>query len=688
MKIENRTLLICNCEGTMALDPKALAKAFGAKQAPDIHSHLCRAGIEDYQKALGDGEPLLVACTQEAPLFRELAEESGNAGLLSFTNIRERAGWCDKGNASAKIAALLAVACLDSTPAGQMTLQSDGMCLVYGAGQAALDVARKLSGRLDVTLLLSDASDIIPPSIGEISIYSGEITAASGHFGNFEIVVDKYAPLVPSSKASLDFMMARDGAASKCALIFDMSGGTPLLSAYEKRDGYFHVDPNHAPGISEAMFEISDLVGEFEKPLYVNYNRDVCAHSRSGITGCSKCLDLCPASAITPDEDGVLFDPAICGGCGSCHSVCPTGAVSYDYPNRADIITRAQTLAAMYLKAGGKRPVLLLHDEHHGSELISALARFGRGLPPHVLPLSVHEITLGGHDLFAPVLSAGFEQIVLLGTERKRQDYTGLEAQIELMNTIMSALGHKGGPRIQLLAEDDPDKFETALYGLEKLKALPADPALPVGDKRTIARAGLAKLNETAPKPQEQIALPDGAPYGRIQINADGCTLCLACVSSCPANALLDNPDKPQVRFVEQACVQCGICKTACPESVITLEPRFDFTPAALSPAILNEEEPFNCIRCDKPFGTKSTVERIMAQLAGKHSMFAEGDSAKLIQMCDDCRIQTHAESDHNPLAGGPRPQVRTTEDYLEAEEAASQSGNGLTANDFLMDDD
>ena len=688
MKIENRTLVLCNCEGTMTLDGKALAKALGSKQAPDIHSHLCRAGIEDFQKELSNGEPVLVACTQESPLFRELAEESGDTELLSFTNIRERAGWCGSANATAKIAALLAEAALENTPAGQITLASDGICLVYGAGQAALDVARKLSGRLNVTLLLTNADDIIPPSIGEIAIYSGEISAASGHFGDFEIVVDKYAPVVPSSKASLEFMMARDGASSKCALILDMSGGTPLLSSHERRDGYFHVDPNHPAGLAQAMFEISDLVGEFEKPLYVTYNREICAHARSEITGCSKCLDLCPASAITPDEDGVLFDPAICGGCGSCNSVCPTGAVSYTYPNRADLITRAQTLSSTFLKAGGKRPVLLVHDEHHGSDIISAMARFGRGLPPNVLPLSVHEITLMGHDFFAPALTAGYEHIVLLGSERKRQDYLGLETQIDLINSVMTSLGHKKGPCVHLVAQDDPDALDGVLYGLEKLKPLPAEAFLPVGDKRTIARGSLTKLNETAPAPQEQIALPEGAPYGRIQIDTEGCTLCLACVSSCPANALLDNPDKPQVRFVEQACVQCGICKSACPESVIALEPRFDFTPAALSPAVLNEEEPFDCIRCGKPFGTKSSVERIMSQLAGKHAMFSKGDSAKLIQMCDDCRIITHAESDDNPLAAGARPQIRTTEDYLAAEEASAKNGSNLTADDFLMDDD
>ena len=62
MKIGNRKLLLCNCEDTMALDPKALKKAFnsalGTSQAPDIHSHLCRAETAIFQSALDDGEPV------------------------------------------------------------------------------------------------------------------------------------------------------------------------------------------------------------------------------------------------------------------------------------------------------------------------------------------------------------------------------------------------------------------------------------------------------------------------------------------------------------------------------------------------------------------------------------------------------------------------------------------------------
>ena len=70
------------------------------------------------------------------------------------------------------------------------------------------------------------------------------------------------------------------------------------------------------------------------------------------------------------------------------------------------------------------------------------------------------------------------------------------------------------------------------------------------------------------------IPLPPGAPFGAVTVDKDKCTLCLACVSACPASALQDNPNAPQLRFIEKNCVQCGLCATTCPEDAITLVPR------------------------------------------------------------------------------------------------------------------
>lgn len=683
MKLQDRTVLVCNCERTMSLDAKALKAALGADAEPTIYQHLCRTQIDGFAKGLESGGRVLVACTQEAPLFREVAQENKADTELAFVNIRERAGWCaDKDKATAKIAALLAEAALDITPTGTRTLVSDGMCLIYGAGQQALEVARKLSGRLNVSLLLSDADDVIPPASADVPVYQGRIVQAQGHMGAFEVVVDDYAPMLPSSKDGAQFMMARNGASSTCSLIFDMSGGAPLFTGHDKRDGYVRVDPGDRGVVAEAMFAITDLVGEFEKPIYVDYDGDICAHSRNQKTGCTNCLDNCPAGAISPNGDTVRIDADICGGCGSCSATCPTGAASYAFPHREDLIRRIQVLVSTYLGAGGKRPILLVHDDGHGSEMIGAMARYGRGLPVNVLPLSVYTVTQIGHDALAAAFVAGAEQVVVLGAPDKRDELPALDSQIALMAAFLGALGYDGAEqRMRILVEQDPDRVETELYDLPALRAFTPASFSPVGGKRTVARAALGKLAEQAPASAEIVPLPQGAPYGRVGIDASGCTLCLACVSCCPADALHDNPDQPQVRLIESACVQCGLCAKTCPEKVITLEPRINFAAGAMTPQVLHEEEPFHCVSCGKPFGTRSTVERISKQLAGKHAMFQDAEAQKLIQMCDSCRITAQADKLSNPFAMGERPRVRTTEDYVAVREGR------LKADDFLIDE-
>ncbi len=676
----------------MKLDAKAIGNALDLDQTPEICSHLCRTEVDKFADALKTDEPLLVACTQEAPLFRELAEEAGKPDQVAFTNIRERAGWTtDKSKTAPKIAALLAEASLETAAPGAMPIVSDGLCLVYGAGQQALDVARKLNTRLNVSLMLTSTDDLIPPSVVDVPIYRGKISAAAGHFGAFEVVVDGYAPAMPSSRSELGFVMPRDGASSTCSVILDLSGGDALLPSHEKRDGYFRVDPANAVAVAEAMFEISDMAGEFEKPIYVNYNGDICAHSRSTKIGCNKCLDVCPASAITSAGDIVEIDHAVCGGCGACSSVCPTGAVTYMMPQRDDLTKRVQSLLGTYLEAGGKAPTLLVHDERHGADMIGAISRFGRGLPAGTIPFTVNEVTQIGHDWMAVALASGATDIVCMADPKKLDEIAGLQAQIELMTALMDGMGYGTQGRLSVIDAADPDSVEETLWDRARPDTLQAHRFSALPGKRETARTALDALNADAPAPQEIIELPAGAPYGRISINTEGCTLCLSCVSACPAGALADHADKPSVRFVEQACVQCGLCRTTCPESVITLEPRYSFSPEALSPSILHEEEPFECIKCGKPFGTKSTIERIVAQLAGKHRMFADEDAQSLIKMCDNCRIVHQATSTNDPFAlAGGQPRVVRTEDYLEEEESVKAGGKrtSLTADDFLINDD
>lgn len=659
MQANSRRVVVCNCRQTMTLDGGSMAATLATAE-PFVHTELCRAQLENFRAACRTGEPLLIGCTQEAPLFAEIAGEAG-AGDLAFVNIRERAGWSDEGRrATAKMAALIAEAALDLQPTPAVTLKSDGVALVYGAGETALAAARRLAQRLNVTCLLTRADDALPPRVMDFPVFRGTVRQAKGHLGAFEVAIDGFAAAMPSSRAALAFDPGRDGAVSNCDVILDLSGGASLFAASARRDGYLRVEPSDKVALERALFEIADLVGEFEKPRYARLDPAICAHSRNGIVGCRNCLDVCPTGAIVPDGDHVAIDPYICIGHGACASVCPTGAVAFDLPAGDGVFARLRMLVLTYLSAGGAAPVLLIHDPEFGDETISAIARTGRGLPAHVLPFAIAEITAVGLDLLLTALAYGVAQVLVIASPQHRDALAPLRRHAGMIDAVFSGLGFEPG---RMIIDDglDPAGLETALYAAPPQPVAPAKYAV-IGDKRTTLRLALTHLHAAAPRPAEMIPLPDGAPFGLVALDANACTLCLACVGACPTGALGDNPERPQLSFLEVNCVQCGLCRATCPERAISLVPRLNFAAASTRKIVLKEEEPFACARCGKPFGVRTTIERMIERLAG-HSMFAAPGRLDLLKLCEDCRVAAQFEAEA-PMASKPRQPPRTADDY------------------------
>jgi ferredoxin len=663
MESDGRTVLVCSCEGTMPLDGDTPAKLCCIAPGPVAHQ-LCRSEIDRFLEALDAGRLVVVACTQEAPLFDEHREDHRPEADLAFVNIRERAGWSDEAaHAMPKIAALLAEAGVKAPPAPSVALKSEGVVLIYGRDESAIEVGRQLMDRLDVTVLLTRPDGVIPPRVTEFPVLKGTITHATGHLGAFELEVDDYAVPLPSSRGALAFGPSRPGAKSRCDLILDLTGGTPLFPAHGKRDGYLRPDPGNPAEVQKAVFRCADLVGDFDKPRYVDFRAELCAHSRNRQTGCTRCLEVCPTGAIRPDGDHVAIDPFVCAGCGSCAAVCPTGAATYALPAPDMLLERLRTLLRTYHDAGGRDAVLLVHDTDHGEPLIDLLARCGNGLPARAIPFAVNAASQLGLEFLAAAFAFGAAELRVLLPGRPDGDRLALARQIGLAETVLSGLGFGSG-RVGTIETDDPDCLGTELRTLpHRSGSIPAG-FLPLGDKRNLTRLVLRQLHAAAPEPVERLPLAAGAPFGRIDVAAEGCTLCLACVSVCPTGALSDHSERPMLRFTEDACVQCGLCRTTCPERVITLAPQLNFADEARRPVVIKEEEPCHCIRCGKPFGTKASVERVIARLAGKHWMFEAGGMVDRIRMCADCRAVSQAESSVDPYAGPARPRVRTTEDY------------------------
>lgn len=659
----------------MPLDADAIGR--GCKGATiEVANHLCRAEIGRFASAAAKGGDITVACTQETPVFTEVAAENGGSVALSFANIRENAGWSkDTKAAGPKIAALLAAAAVSMPEVPLVPLASEGVILIYGHDEKAIEAAKLLKDRLDVTVLLSKPGAVEPARLSEFPVAKGTIVSARGHLGAFELTVDDYALPAPSSRDKLEFDLGREGAKSRCDLILDLSGGIPLFPAHELRDGYLRADPNDPSAILRAVMKAGDLVGTFDKPRYITFTESLCAHSRSKIVGCNRCLNLCPTGAITPNGDHVAIDANVCAGCGACAAVCPTGAAAYALPPVDALIGKIRTLLSAYREAGGANPVLLLHDGDHGLPMIEMLARHSDGLPANVIPLQVNEVTQIGLETFAAAFAYGAASMRLLMRARLRHETDGTVRNIAYADTILKGLGF-GENKVTTIETDDPDALGQTLYAVAQTKSHTKTATfMPLGRKRDVMRSALRELQSIAPTPVDVIALPDHAPFGKIEVNAEGCTLCLACVSACPTGALSDNPEKPMLKFAEDACVQCGLCMATCPEKVISLHPQMDFRAATAEPRIMKEEEPFECIRCSKPFGTKSTIERITAKLEGRHWMFqGRAQRLDLLKMCEDCRGIVAIEESFDPHEAPMRPHVRTTEDYLREREEAKKS--------------
>jgi len=667
MSLEGKTLKVCSCNRTVGIDAKALASALKSGTPLVVHDQLCRKDAPAFQSALGDAD-VIVACTQEAALFGELAEQAGARANLKFVNVREQAGWTSEG-ALPKIAALVAMAALpEPEPAPAVEFKSGGELLIIGPAEAALEWAERLSPELAVSVLLTGTGGELPLE-RKYPVWSGRVSKLAGWLGAFEVEWRQENPIdlevctrcnacvraCPESAigydyqvdldkckahrkcvtacaaiGAIDFARAETMRSEKFDLVLDLSR-QPILRLHQLPQGYL------APGADPleqalAARELSSLVGEFEKPRFFQYREKICAHSRSAKTGCNQCIEVCSSGAIRPDGDHVKVEPHLCAGCGGCATVCPSGAMTYAFPRVPDLGMRLKALLSTYRGAGGKEACILFHDAEAGRRAVLELGRH-QGLPARVIPFECFHVASIGIDLVLGAIAYGASQVRLLVTDKVADAYVAaLERQLGTAQTILSALGYTG-THVALVRD------------LQQMKSMApaatvAKPALfnLSTEKRTTLDFVIDHLAKHAPTPKDEIALAAGAPYGAITVNKETCTLCKACIGACPEAALLDAQDAPTLRFIERNCVQCGLCASTCPEDAIRLVPRLLLTPQAKEAVTLNEAEPFNCVRCGKPFGTRAMVDNMLGKL-GAHSMFAGAGALRRLQMCGDCRV-------------------------------------------------
>jgi ferredoxin len=537
----------------------------------------------------------------------------------------ETQGWSSHPESCApKIAALSSLVNLaPPDPVASVSYHSRGNLLIVAGDDPARarSAAAELGSALQVTLLEGEGASG--------AAWSGRIESLSGYLGEFTTTFKTLKAPGAGGNGSKPIP-------AKFDLVLDFSR-EPLFAMRQPPQGYFHAAKDSA--LDGILAELRESVGEFEKPRYFAYRENICAHSRSGIEGCNACIEICSTAAISADGDHVKVDPHLCMGCGACSTVCPSGAMGYQYPRVSDRGAQLKQLISAYRFAGGADPCIVFHNGADGRELLAAAARAGNGLPAHSLPLETWHVAAIGLDLLLPAIAFGASNVAVLAAGSEDAEYiAALREQMAIGEAILNQLGYSG-VHFTVIEAAEPAQLESAFAALAPAGGVATPGTFLLGnDKRTAIEFAVEHLVKHAPSRVDEIALPAGAPFGQVIVDKAKCTMCLACVGSCPESALMDGVDQPLFKFLERNCVQCGLCESTCPEDAITLSPRLLLTPAVREARVLNETQPFHCIRCNKPFGTKQMVDAMMGRLAG-HSMFAQGDALKRLQMCADCRV-------------------------------------------------
>jgi len=502
---------------------------------------------------------------------------------------------------------------------------SQGRLAIIGPQRRALPIADALQTKLPSIIII----DTEPGASGidhnqDIVCLRAEIAELRGHLGDFHLELrDRGAQTITLQK-----LLGRQW--ERLDLILDIQP-EPCIDAQVPPPGYY-ATRNDENALASYLDEIPNMLGEFQKPRYFDYDPSICAHSRNRITACSRCIDACPTLAIHSLGERIEVDPYLCQGGGTCAAVCPSGAIRYVYPDLANLLARLRAALRAYHQTGGRGARLVFTDTDHTDSLEALLQEQHSDVD--LIPVVMDE--LGALDIAIMLNSIAYgarQVIVLLRPSLPQLIRDTLESQQMLAEEFLHGLGYND-QRIVIV----PDTTLPALLPSAEIDLPPAAYAS-FSDKRTMLRMALEHLFRHAPLQNATLELPPTAPFGEILINREACTLCLSCTGVCPTKALAAGGDSPRLSFIEDLCVQCGLCEKTCPEHAIQRHQRYLFDEEhRRSRRELNSESAFCCIRCGKPFATRQLIKHMQARLAG-HWMYDNTRAQQRLQMCEDCRI-------------------------------------------------
>ena len=507
-----------------------------------------------------------------------------------------------------------------------LTIVSNGRTLIIDtdARRAGECSARLGEQGLECTVVLTKAGqeDGSTPGRSFWGPLQADGLSVSGAFGGFtaEVIVEG------------DRRPLTEGLDNKTAtfdLVLDLQT-RPSYAGELLPMGYYA--PGRDPsGLDRALAEMPEMRGQFVRPQFTGFLDARCIHGLSRNRDCRRCLEICPFGAIQSADRKIIVNPYLCQGCGACALACPTGAIRLLEPSREELLETMRQAVLEGWADRGLAPIVVISDSDTDTAADNGFT-----------PCRVEHVGHAGLELILAAIAFGAGRVIVACNP---QNPAGIRnevgRQVQMADAVLKGLGMPGNTA--LLAGSVNGGAEEASSNAflppvpEKLSGAP--------DGRASVRRIVQHLYDQSGAKQPGLEMPEGTPFGAVAVDPAACTLCMACVASCPSGALSAGRDAPRLSFIESRCHQCGLCRDACPEKAIRLAPRILCDPAAVDgPAVLRKAEPLRCVVCGVPFATQAMIDRMQDKLAG-HWMYAGERQLRRLRMCRTCRTRDALES-------------------------------------------